>query len=229
MPFSHDQFRHLMHDVFECCLVIQEAKGKDYSGTDDALRTLKRQGERLEITPMQAWGVLADKGWNANLTFAATGKPGSEPLIQRVCDTINYAVFLLALAEDAGIETGFERVSDLMVQGATVPTPDIGTLMNATAGAKYSHKYPGAPGHNPDDPGDCFTSNCEYGCGAWCGPSRSGAPDGIDPFGNCPKHPLCMPEHVHDFRGDPLRCTDPDCNALKKMSDRRPEQMRDEI
>lgn len=30
------------------------------------------------------------------------------------------------------------------------------------------------------------TSDCDNGCGAWMGPFRSGAPTGVDPFGECP-------------------------------------------
>lgn len=30
------------------------------------------------------------------------------------------------------------------------------------------------------------TSDCEYGCGCWMGPARSGGPAGVDPFGKCP-------------------------------------------
>ncbi len=33
-------------------------------------------------------------------------------------------------------------------------------------------------------------SDCKHGCGCWAGPSRSGGPAGIDPFGKCPKNPL---------------------------------------
>jgi len=33
------------------------------------------------------------------------------------------------------------------------------------------------------------TSNCEYGCGCWMGPARSGGPVGLDPFGACPNNP----------------------------------------
>jgi hypothetical protein len=33
------------------------------------------------------------------------------------------------------------------------------------------------------------TSDCEYGCGCWMGGFGSGGPDGIDPFGKCPKNP----------------------------------------
>ena len=31
------------------------------------------------------------------------------------------------------------------------------------------------------------TSDCQYGCGCWMGPSRSGGP--VNPFGACPKNP----------------------------------------
>lgn len=34
------------------------------------------------------------------------------------------------------------------------------------------------------------TSDCAYGCGCWMGPSRSGGPAGIDPFGACPGNPM---------------------------------------
>ena len=44
-----------------------------------------------------------------------------------------------------------------------------------------AHEYPAAP-HG--------TSDCKYGCGCWAGPSRSGGPPGIDPFGHCPGNPL---------------------------------------
>lgn len=33
------------------------------------------------------------------------------------------------------------------------------------------------------------TSDCKHGCGCWMGPSRSGGPVGLDPFGKCPKNP----------------------------------------
>ena len=36
---------------------------------------------------------------------------------------------------------------------------------------------------------DFFTSDCSYGCGCWMGGSQSGGPEGIDPFGACPKAP----------------------------------------
>jgi hypothetical protein len=34
------------------------------------------------------------------------------------------------------------------------------------------------------------TSDCKYGCGCWMGSFRSDGPEGIDPFGLCPKNPI---------------------------------------
>ena len=45
------------------------------------------------------------------------------------------------------------------------------------------HYYPGA---SPID--EMFTSNCDY-CKCWMGSSRSGGPEGIDQFGDCPGNP----------------------------------------
>lgn len=42
------------------------------------------------------------------------------------------------------------------------------------------HFYPQAPR---------LSSRCIFGCGAWLGPSRSSAPEGIDQFGACPRQP----------------------------------------
>ena len=33
------------------------------------------------------------------------------------------------------------------------------------------------------------TSDCKRGCGCWMGPTNSGGPTGLDPFGKCPKNP----------------------------------------
>lgn len=44
------------------------------------------------------------------------------------------------------------------------------------------HSYPGILD-------GVFGSTSDCTCGAWMGSSRSGAPDGIDPFGECPDRP----------------------------------------
>lgn len=47
------------------------------------------------------------------------------------------------------------------------------------------HFYPGCEGS--DD--EFRTSDCEHQCGCWMGQSRSGGPNGVDPFGICPNNP----------------------------------------
>ncbi len=54
-------------------------------------------------------------------------------------------------------------------------------LMGKTVQDK-GHRYPGVIGDEL-----VHTSNCENACGAWMGGYNSGAPDGIDPFNECPK------------------------------------------
>lgn len=46
------------------------------------------------------------------------------------------------------------------------------------------HHYPGCETND-----EFFTSDCAYGCGCWMGSSRSGGPDGVNPFGACPARP----------------------------------------
>ncbi len=53
-------------------------------------------------------------------------------------------------------------------------------MPNGHAPKEYGeHKYP-----DPDG-----TSDCKYSCGCWMGPTRSGGPTGLDPFGECPGNP----------------------------------------
>lgn len=47
------------------------------------------------------------------------------------------------------------------------------------------HFYPGCEGGIED----FFTSDCEHGCGCWMGNARSGGPNGVAPFGDCPNNP----------------------------------------
>jgi len=57
------------------------------------------------------------------------------------------------------------------------------------------HHYPGC-----SDDDFSFTSDCSYGCGCWMGGSRSGGPDGVDPFGECPNR-------AKSSKGGDVNCT----------------------
>jgi hypothetical protein len=65
-------------------------------------------------------------------------------------------------------------------------------------------------GHRYPDPDG--TSDCAYSCGCYMGPFCSGGPEGIDPFGECPKAPppseLPMAEeHRWNADGEEFRAT----------------------
>jgi len=64
---------------------------------------------------------------------------------------------------------------------------DVDAVKRANVG---SHYYPGAEGGAIS----FYTSDCEHGCGCWCGLSRSGGPDGADPLGVCPNNRAAEPK-----------------------------------
>lgn len=57
-----------------------------------------------------------------------------------------------------------------------------------------SHDYPGCRDEN-----NFYTSDCAHGCDCWMGGSRSGGPDGVDPFGRCPKHEISADTFVEEL------------------------------
>lgn len=78
-----------------------------------------------------------------------------------------------------------------------------------------AHSYPGCVA---DDAGlPFFTSDCAYGCGAWMGSTRSGAPDGTDPFGECPKAPKTATPDLSNDESVSLPCHRSDCSVLRGL------------
>ncbi|RTL06392.1 hypothetical protein EKK58_05425 [Candidatus Dependentiae bacterium] len=69
------------------------------------------------------------------------------------------------------------------------PAQDATTALPEAIAILRPHYYPGVT----IDGKLTHTSDCAYGCGAWMGGSRSGGPDGVDPFGECPKAPPSDP------------------------------------
>lgn len=71
------------------------------------------------------------------------------------------------------------------------PPPDPNGLDKEEFGR---HRFPGVEAQNEKGRKAFFTSDCDYGCGAWMGSARSGGPDGGDEmngaFGLCPRNPL---------------------------------------
>jgi len=88
---------------------IASAKRPGYTiGHDDVLKNFKRVAERLNITPLQAWGVYALKHFDAITTYARDPAiPQAEAIEGRFCDAINYLLLGFALhVEQRGVSSG---------------------------------------------------------------------------------------------------------------------------
>lgn len=97
-------FNQLRDDAYARIVKISDTKGHDYSGQEDALRNFKTNGEALGITPLQVWGVLCIKHWDAVMTFLKEGDVKSEPIEGRIDDVILYLFLLQGLIADTAEE-----------------------------------------------------------------------------------------------------------------------------
>lgn len=94
------EFLAMVDEDYKAIRKINEAKGHDYAGDDDALANFKQQGVALGLTPEQVWGVFAGKHWAAVMTFIREGDVASEPIEGRIHDVILYSFLLLGLIRE---------------------------------------------------------------------------------------------------------------------------------
>lgn len=97
-----EEFQRIMGEVYDEIVGLNNTKGHDYAGDQDALRNFKSAADRLSLTPYQIWSVYGDKHWSAIMTFAAEGDVKSEPIEGRIKDCILYLFLLYALALEKG-------------------------------------------------------------------------------------------------------------------------------
>lgn len=81
---------------------LNETKGHDYAGEQDALSNFKRHAAELGLRPEQVWAVYASKHWDAILTYVREGDVKSEPVEGRVRDLALYLFLLLGLTREGG-------------------------------------------------------------------------------------------------------------------------------
>ena len=94
---TRDEFQAFMQDNHEKILALNNTKGADYAGKEDALANFKRQAETLGLRPEQIWAVYTSKHWDAVMTFVREGQVESESIEGRLLDVILYCHLLLAL------------------------------------------------------------------------------------------------------------------------------------
>lgn len=173
-----EQFRQMMREELERLVALNETKGRDYAGEDDALRNFRQHAGELGIAPEQVWAVFASKHWDAILSAVRhvgdDGYQPSEPVEGRVLDLILYLFLFLGLQrdEDPGL------VLDRMVvdRGEIVIDPEAEYVIRRRDGlfwtgspdapggrwARYDEEAPRRiPGRAVEEqlrqlPGDCF-------------------------------------------------------------------------
>jgi hypothetical protein len=96
-----DEFRTLMKVTYTNLLDLNNTKGSDYAGDEDALANFKEQAASLGLTPEAVWGVYAGKHWSAIMTFIRKGEVQSEPIEGRIDDLLLYLLLLKGLIFDA--------------------------------------------------------------------------------------------------------------------------------
>jgi hypothetical protein len=80
---------------------INDKKGHDYAGEEDALANFKEQARDIDVSVFQVWFTYFHKHWSAVKTFVKEGDVQSEPIEGRVHDCILYLFLLLGLIHDA--------------------------------------------------------------------------------------------------------------------------------
>ncbi len=93
-------FQDMMNGHYNIIISINDVKGHDYAGDEDALSNFKKHAAELGLTPEQIWGVYAGKHWDAITTFCREGDVKSEPIESRIHDVILYCFLLLGLIEE---------------------------------------------------------------------------------------------------------------------------------
>lgn len=117
---QREDFQKLMLTTYEKLQELNQRKGHDYAGDDDALANFKLAGERLGLEPLKVWGVYASKHWAAIETFIKEGDVKSEPIEGRIEDMILYLFLLLGLNKEKAGEQIVQKRSAKQIQDEIV-------------------------------------------------------------------------------------------------------------
>jgi hypothetical protein len=137
-------FDILRNEAYARICKISDTKGHDYSGQEDALRNFKTNGEALGITPMQVWGVLCIKHWDAVMTFLREGDVKSEPVEGRIDDVILYLFLLQALIKEEKIARAKQQITVQQVDPGGNSTMIVGDSPGARTASVWPSRKPKA-------------------------------------------------------------------------------------
>lgn len=99
-----EQFRAMVREVCEDLCAMNENKGAEYAGEDDALAFFREAAAELGQTPEQIWAVLARKHWRSVVKFCGQGDDDglalSEPIEGRAKDLVLYLLLFIAMRRE---------------------------------------------------------------------------------------------------------------------------------
>jgi hypothetical protein len=108
---NRTEFQQMVQQDFEKILGLNDTKGHDYAGDEDALKNFKYDAKRIKKIaandPVLAkWYVYFSKHLDAIFTYLEEGDVKSEPIEGRIHDCILYLFLLLGLHRE---RLGYQR------------------------------------------------------------------------------------------------------------------------
>lgn len=97
---ERQEFEKVNEELLIKAKELRLKKGRDYQrATQDILYNFKSSADKLNITPLQSFGVLYNKQIEAVFAYLSTGELESEDIESRLLDIINYTLLLNALVK----------------------------------------------------------------------------------------------------------------------------------
>ncbi len=97
---KRSDFNDLRERTVQSIFGLNDSKGADYAGDEDALGNFKDAARAIGITPEQVWAVYTHKHISAVMSYCEKGQVESEPIEGRIHDVMVYCLLLLGLIED---------------------------------------------------------------------------------------------------------------------------------
>lgn len=94
------QFEKIRDNTLKEIRELNQTKGRDYAGAEDAFNNFKTNAKRTGLTVFQVWSIYFLKHENALETFIRDGKVQSEPIEGRINDMILYLLLLRGMIEE---------------------------------------------------------------------------------------------------------------------------------
>lgn len=115
------EFQKLVGEQWDRIVEINNTKGHDYAGDDDALANFKADEERLrKILEAHGphflkWYIYFEKHYSAVMTFLEEGDVKSEPIDGRIDDVLLYLLLLSGLIhEEREKKSELETMGDII-------------------------------------------------------------------------------------------------------------------